>query len=140
MVEKVYQREKAQNILASGKSDDLKLFEIFKIYSEDLQKEFSQLYYALLGWKDNHLKELSKEKPCGNSRRLNTETFWASAIIYNKGDTKPWLCAMTTSQFSLKQAMIDIECLKGNNNVLSAWVDMFDINNTKKTVFHECYM
>lgn len=62
MTEKVYQREKAQNILASGKSDDLKLFEIFKIYDENLQKEYSQLYYALLGWKDVHLKELLKEE------------------------------------------------------------------------------
>lgn len=62
MIERVYQREKAQNILASGKSDDLKLFEIFKIYNEDLQKEYSQLYYALLGWKDAHLKELLKEE------------------------------------------------------------------------------
>ena len=62
MIERVYQREKAQNILASGKSDDLKLFEVFKIYNEDLQKEFSQLYYALLGWKDSHLKDLLKEE------------------------------------------------------------------------------
>lgn len=62
MIERVYQREKAQNILASGKSDDLKLFEVFKIYNEVLQKEYSQLYYALLGWKDAHLKELLKEE------------------------------------------------------------------------------
>ena len=69
MVEKVYQREKAQNILASGKSDDLKLFEIFKIYNEDLQKEYSQLYYALLGWKDTHLKELLKEEALWKENR-----------------------------------------------------------------------
>ena len=62
MIERVYKREKAQKILASGKSDDLKLFEVFKIYNEDLQKEYSQLYYALLGWKDSHLKELLKEE------------------------------------------------------------------------------
>ena len=59
---KVAKRITSQNILASGMSDDLKLFEIFKIYSEDLQKEYSQLYYALLGWKDTHLKELLKEE------------------------------------------------------------------------------
>ena len=68
------------------------------------------------------------------------EAFWASAIIYNDGDTKPWLCAMATSQYSLEQAKVDIECLKANNNVLSAWIDVFDENNIKKTVFHECYM
>ena len=27
-----------------------------------LQKEFSQLYYALLGWRDSHLKDLLKEE------------------------------------------------------------------------------
>ncbi len=59
---KVAKRITSQNILASGMSDDLKLFEIFKLYSEDLQKEYSQLYYALLGWKDTHLKELLKEE------------------------------------------------------------------------------
>lgn len=59
---RVDKRTEAQKILASGKSDDLKLFEVFKIYNEDLRKEYSQLYYALLGWKDNHLKELLKEE------------------------------------------------------------------------------
>lgn len=59
---RVDKRTKAQKILTSGKSDDLKLFEVFRIYNEDLQKEFSQLYYALLGWKDIHLKELLKEE------------------------------------------------------------------------------
>ena len=57
----VTKRETAQKILMSGKSDDLKLFEVFKLYKDDLQKDFSQLYYALLGWKDSHLKELLKE-------------------------------------------------------------------------------
>ncbi len=59
---RVDKRTEAQKILASSKSDDLKLFEVFKIYNEDLQQEFSQLYYALLGWKDVHLKELLKEE------------------------------------------------------------------------------
>jgi hypothetical protein len=55
-------RMNAQEILASDMSDDLKLFEVFKIYKEDLQESYSQLYYALLGWKDAHLKELLKEE------------------------------------------------------------------------------
>lgn len=62
MENRVEKRIKAQKILTSGKSDDLKLFEVFKIYSEDLKEEYSQLYYALLGWKDVHLKELLKEE------------------------------------------------------------------------------
>lgn len=64
MARTVDDRIKAQNILSSDKSDDLKLFEIFQIYKDDLQKEYTQLYYALLGWKDNHLKELQKEQSC----------------------------------------------------------------------------
>lgn len=62
MAKTVEDRVKAQEILASNMSDDLKLFEVFQIYKEDLQKEYSQLYYALLGWKDTHLKELHDEQ------------------------------------------------------------------------------
>ena len=62
MENRVEKRIKAQKILTSGKSDDLKLFEVFKIYSEDLKEEYSQLYYALLGWKDAHLRDLLKEE------------------------------------------------------------------------------
>lgn len=62
MVKKVENRIAAQNILTSNKSDDLKLFEVFQIYKDDIQKEYSELYYALLGWKDSHLKELFKEQ------------------------------------------------------------------------------
>lgn len=61
-MDRVNKRTEAQNILVSGMSDDLKLFEVFKIYKEDLQKENTELYYALLGWKDNHLKDLLKEE------------------------------------------------------------------------------
>lgn len=68
------------------------------------------------------------------------ETFWTSAIIYDEGNTKPWLCAMSSPQFSLDRAKQEIEHLKENYNVLSAWVDAFDENNVKKTAFHECYM
>ena len=44
------------------KSDDLKLYEVFQIYKDELKNEYSQLYYALLGWKDNHLRELQIEQ------------------------------------------------------------------------------
>ena len=53
----------AQNILYDkSKSDDLKLFDVFQIYKDEIKQEYSQLYYALLGWKDSHLKELLKEQ------------------------------------------------------------------------------
>ena len=63
MAKTVENRINAQKILSSfNKSDDLKLFEIFQIYKDDIQKEYTELYYALLGWKDNHLKELQNEQ------------------------------------------------------------------------------
>lgn len=62
MEKTIENRIKAQEILSSNKSDDLKLFEIFQIYKDDIQKEYTNLYYALLGWKDSHLRELQREK------------------------------------------------------------------------------
>jgi len=38
------------------------LFVISQLYKDELSNRFPQLHYALLGWKDSHLKELwSKE-------------------------------------------------------------------------------
>lgn len=63
MLREPEKRIEAGNILVqNNKSDDLKLFEVFQIYKDDLQKECSQLYYALLAWKDSHLKELLTEQ------------------------------------------------------------------------------
>lgn len=63
MLREPEKRIEAGNILVQkNKSDDLKLFEVFQIYKEDLQKECSQLYYALLAWKDSHLKDLLTEQ------------------------------------------------------------------------------
>ena len=66
--------------------------------------------------------------------------YYVSAIIQNEGDTKPWLCAMTDSEIKLEDAMEVITRTRANHNVLSAWIDMFDENNVKQTVFHECYI
>lgn len=56
-------RIKAGDILVSkSKSADVKLFEIFNMYKEDLRK-FPQFYYAMLEWKDAHYEEL-KENGC----------------------------------------------------------------------------
>ncbi len=51
---------RAQDILMSDMSDDLKLYEIFQIYKEDIRG--TQLYYALLGWVDTHICDLQKEQ------------------------------------------------------------------------------
>ena len=66
--------------------------------------------------------------------------YYVSAIIQNEGDAKPWLCTMTDSIISLENAMEIIARARTNHNVLSAWIDMFDKNNVKQTVFHECYI
>lgn len=53
----------ADKVLVSNKSDDQKLYEVFQIYKDDLQRKFPALYYALLGWRDAHLKEFRKFIP-----------------------------------------------------------------------------
>lgn len=58
--EVIDRRIKAQNILSSCKSDDLKLSEVFQIYKDELQNQNPQLYYALLGWSDSHRREFRK--------------------------------------------------------------------------------
>lgn len=61
-------RIKAENILAQQDiSDDLKLYQIFELYKEDLYKNYTNVYYALLGWKDAHLQELFKEQGNGEA-------------------------------------------------------------------------
>lgn len=65
-------REKSGRILSDKcKSDDFKLLEVFEIYKEDLRNEYVNLYYALLAWRDSHLRELSIEE-CKNLTRINT--------------------------------------------------------------------
>ncbi len=56
-------RIEADKILArKDLTNDQKLFVISQLYKEELNNQFAQLYYALLGWKDFHLKDLwSKE-------------------------------------------------------------------------------
>lgn len=66
--------------------------------------------------------------------------YWVSAIIQNKDDRKPWLCAMYDGELSLNKAIDVVARIKENNTVLSVWIDVYDENNIKQTVFHECYI
>ena len=59
--EEISRREKSDAILLTDKSADVKLYEIFQLYKEDLKKSYPQLYYYMLEWKDTHLHELLKE-------------------------------------------------------------------------------
>ena len=57
--DKSEKRKNAEYILQdSKKCDDLKLYDVFEIYKDDLKANYSQLYYALLAWKDTHSREL----------------------------------------------------------------------------------
>ena len=113
MTDTVKKRIDAQAILSSDKSDDLKLFELFQIYKDDLRHQNTELYYALLGWKNRHLATLLKE-----SRR--TEVVEIKALIpLNERDGK--ICVTCGSQVSVKYL-----------------VDMFDDNG--KEIIDDVYM
>ena len=66
--------------------------------------------------------------------------YWVSAIIQNKTDKKPWLLAINEGELTLEKAMKTITFIKENHTVLSVWIDVFDENGMKETVFHECYI
>lgn len=51
------------NILASRKTDDQKLFDVFQQCKEELRNTNTDLYYALLGWADAHKHELISDAP-----------------------------------------------------------------------------
>ncbi len=66
--------------------------------------------------------------------------YWVSAIVFDKTDKRPWLLAINEGELSFEKAMDLVACVKQNRTVLSAWIDVYDENNVKQTVFHECYI
>ena len=66
--------------------------------------------------------------------------YWVSLLIQDTEKSKPWVCAMSDGCISLEQALKTVQTGKQNHIVLSAWIDVFDDNNNKSTVFHECYV
>lgn len=66
--------------------------------------------------------------------------FWVSVIMQDPDDKRVWCCTMSNSVSSVEEAKIAIEVARKNFTVLSAWVDVFDESNVKKTVLHECYV
>ena len=65
---------------------------------------------------------------------------WVSFIIQDTKNSEPWLCASVESVKNLEEAKDVIHKQRKIYRVLSAWVDTFDENNEKVTLFHECYM
>lgn len=66
--------------------------------------------------------------------------YWVFLLIQDNEHSEPWLAAMTDSCISMKEAMDDVNKGRENYRVLSAWIDTFDEDNKKTTVFHECYV
>lgn len=66
--------------------------------------------------------------------------YWVSAIVHDKHNKKPWLLSLYEGVLGLEKAMETISLIKKEHTVLSAWIDVFDENNAKETVFHECYI
>ena len=66
--------------------------------------------------------------------------YFTSAIVQGGMTRKPCLLAMSEGELSLEKAIDNVVFVKTHYTVLSAWIDMFDENNVKQTVFHECYV
>lgn len=66
--------------------------------------------------------------------------YWVSLLIQDTETSKPWVCAMSDGCISLEQALKTVQTGRQNYRVLSAWIDVFDENSNKSTVFHECYV
>lgn len=64
--------------------------------------------------------------------------YWVSYIDNDCG--KPALVAISSGCTDLEEAKDCIKTIRYNHTVLSAWIDVFDENNNKTTVFHECYI
>lgn len=57
----MYTREKCQKVLASNKSDDQKLYEVFQLCKDYVRRTNVELYYALLGWSNTHTCDLDPD-------------------------------------------------------------------------------
>ena len=64
--------------------------------------------------------------------------YWVSALVQGPNEPRAWLLSSTTSETTLKAAKDKILYMRSSYTVLSAWIDTFDSNNKKKTVYHEC--
>jgi hypothetical protein len=71
---------------------------------------------------------------------MEKSLFWVSLIIQEDVDTKPWLCSKSTGFLRIEDAKKEIQYMREHDRVISAWIDVFDENDVKKTVFHECYI
>ena len=61
-------------------------------------------------------------------------------IIQNEHDKRAWLCPIAESVCDTNEAEDLILKARKQFTVLSAWIDIFDEDGVKETVYHECYV
>lgn len=66
--------------------------------------------------------------------------YWVSLIIQEDEETKPWLCCKSSGFLTIEEAHKEIQFMREHDRVLSAWIDVFDENDVKNTVYHDCYI
>ena len=116
-----------------------------KLYVSQLEEENFRLKNSIKALRNNNksmLQRLIKRQSYVHKlkRNLNYDNYWVSLLIQDDEKSKPYLISMTDSVLYLKDAMEIIERGRNNYRVLSAWIDVFDENNAKITIFHECYV
>jgi len=72
--------------------------------------------------------------------------FWINFILkrtdkYTK-ETKIWHSPVSSSMNTIDAARNEIELMRKlkDQEVVSAWIDIYDNENNKTTVFHDCYI
>lgn len=115
-----------------------------KLYVSQLEKENFRLKNSNKSLRSNNksmLQGLTKLQSYVHKlkRDLHYNNYWVSLLIQDDEKSKPYIISMTNSTPHLKDAM-EIIGRRNNYRVLSAWVDVFDENNAKITMFHECYV
>lgn len=65
--------------------------------------------------------------------------YYVSTLIQDE-NKEIWLSAMSDCVLSIEEAMKLIEKSRNNYNVIAAWIDSFDDNDTKKIEYHKCYI
>lgn len=115
------------------------------LYIEQLEAENMRLKNSIKSLRKNNksmLQGLTKLQSYVHKlkRDLHYDNYWISLLVQNDENSRPYFISMTNSVPHLKDAMEIIERGRNNYRVLSAWVDVFDENNAKITMFHECYV
>lgn len=87
----------------------------------------------------NDVSSITQSYLITKARPKKNISYWVSYIVQETPDDKPWVCTLSSS-CSMQEALIAIDVGHKYHRILSAWIDVFDENNNKTTVMHECYV